>query len=63
MNFIRSLISIFMLILLAVSIAGWIWAGGQPSPKQEGARFVLALCGLSSLGGLTLLWKAKQTSA
>lgn len=60
MNLVRSVISVFLLILLAVSVAGWIWAGGQPSPKLEGARFVLALCGLASIGCLGLLWNARQ---
>lgn len=59
MNLIRSVISVFLVILLGVSIAGWVWAGGQPSPKQEGARFVLALCGASAIGGLALLWSAR----
>lgn len=60
MNLIRSIISVFLMILLALSIAGWIWAGGQPSPKMEGARVALAICGLSSVGCLVLLWTAKQ---
>lgn len=60
MNLIRSIISLFLVLLLAVSIAGWMWAGRLPSPNMEGARFVLALCGLASLGGLGLLWTAKQ---
>ncbi|MCA9125025.1 MAG: hypothetical protein KDB11_32845 [Planctomycetales bacterium] len=63
MNLIRSIISVFMVLLLAVSVAGWVWAGGQPSPKMEGARLVLALCGLTSIGGLGLLWTAKQPAA
>jgi hypothetical protein len=63
MNFIRSIISVFLLLLFAVSIAGWIWAGGQPSPRMEGARFVLALCGLSSVGALGLLWTARKPVA
>jgi hypothetical protein len=60
MNFIRTLISIFLIALLAVSIAGWVWAGKQPSPTLEGARFVLALCGLSAIGGLGLIWSVKR---
>jgi hypothetical protein len=63
MNLVRSVISVFLLILLAVSVAGWIWAGGQPSPKLEGARFVLALCGLASIGCLGLIWNARQAVA
>ena len=60
MNLVRSVISVFLLLLLGLSVAGWIWAGGQPSPKMEGARFVLTLCGLASIGCLGLLWSAKQ---
>jgi hypothetical protein len=59
MNLIRSIISVFVLALVAVAVAGWIWAGGLPSPKMEGARFVLALCGMSSLGCLWKLWREK----
>lgn len=60
MNVVRSIISLFLLALLAVSVAGWMWAGGQPSPQKEGARFVLAICGLGSVGSLALLWSIKQ---
>jgi hypothetical protein len=63
MNVIRSLMSVFLVILLALSIAGWIWAGGQPSPQSEGARLVLVLCGLTAVGSLWLLWTAKRPTA
>ncbi len=63
MNLIRSIISVFVAALVVLSVAGWIWAGGQPSPRMEGSRFVLALCGLSSIGGLWLLWKEKPAAA
>lgn len=63
MNSVRSVFSVLLLVLLAVSIAGWIWAGGQPSPKLEGARFVLAICGLAAIGGTALLWTAKLPQA
>jgi hypothetical protein len=63
MNLVRSIISVFLLALLVLSIAGWIWAGGQPSPKLEGARFVLAICGISSVGAVALLWNVKGTAA
>jgi len=59
MNIIRSVMSILLLALLALSVAGWNWAGGQPSPQSEGARVVLALCGLTSVCSLWLLWTAK----
>lgn len=60
MNLVRSVISVFLIALLLLSVAGWIWAGGQPSPNREGARVVLAICGLSSVGSLGLLWSIRQ---
>ncbi|MFU7557294.1 hypothetical protein ACMFWY_01250 [Roseiconus sp. JC912] len=63
MNLVRSFISIFLVALFAVSIAGWFWAGGQPSPQSIGSRVVLVLCGLLSVGCFTLLWSAKPGTA
>lgn len=60
MNLIRSIISVFLIALFLLAIAGWIWAGGQPHAKMLGARFVLALCGLASIGSLGLIWSEKQ---
>jgi hypothetical protein len=60
MNAIRSIISVFLVALMAVSIAGWVWAGDQPTPTQVGARVVLAMCGLSSVGALALIWSVKR---
>lgn len=59
MNLVRSIISLFVVALVVVSVAGWIWAGDQPSPAMEGARFVLAACGVLSVGSLCILWKEK----
>ena len=59
MNLIRSIMSVFLVILIGLAVAGWVWAGGQPSPKMEGARFVLALCGLAAMGAIALLWREK----
>jgi hypothetical protein len=60
MNLVRSVISVFLLVLLMLSIAGWMWAGGQPYFNMLGARFVLALCGLVSLGSLGLIWREEH---
>ena len=60
MNLIRSIITVFLFALLAVSVAGWVWAAGLPSAHQIGARFVLAICGLSAIGGGVLLWSVKR---
>jgi hypothetical protein len=34
-------------------------AAGRPSPPSTGARLVLALCGLMSVGGIELPWRAE----
>jgi hypothetical protein len=60
MNLIRSLISVFILVLFGLAIAGWNWAGSLPSPKLEGARAVLGICGVAAIGSLVLLWRVKQ---
>ncbi|WP_182865713.1 hypothetical protein [Stieleria mannarensis] len=59
MNLVRAVISFFLIALVAVSIAGWIWAGGQPAAQAIGARVVLVLCGLMSVGCFALLWSAR----
>lgn len=63
MNFIRSIITVAMLTLLALCVAGWMWADTLPSPKMEGARWALGLCGLMSVGTTCLLWSTKQPQA
>jgi hypothetical protein len=60
MNAVRAVFSVFLLILLALTLMGWRWSAELPSPKQEGARVALALAGLSAVGGLGLLWSVKQ---
>lgn len=59
MNLVRSAISVLLLTLVVISIGGWIWAGGRPSPTMEGARFALGLCGLASVICLSVLWRGK----
>jgi len=61
MNLIRSILSVFLVALVAIAVSGWVWSGGHPSPHQDGARFVLTLAALSSIGCLWLLWSAVST--
>ena len=61
MNLVRSVISLFLFALLALSIAGWDWAASLPPAKLLGARVALGLCGLMAIGTLGLLWTAKHT--
>lgn len=64
MNLIRSLMSVFLLLLLAVSVAGWFWAEQGMKPELlAGGRAVLAACGLSALLALWLIWRFKQPEA
>ncbi|MGN6133454.1 MAG: hypothetical protein ACTHOU_03095 [Aureliella sp.] len=59
MNLVRSIFSFFLCAIVAVAIAGWIWAGSLPSPKLEASRTMLAICGVASLGCLGALWSAR----
>ncbi|MCA9263063.1 MAG: hypothetical protein KDA60_04420 [Planctomycetales bacterium] len=56
MNLIRSLISILLVAVIAVSIAGWFWAGTSSVAHPVGARVALTLCGLASLAAMRALW-------
>jgi len=63
MNAIRTVISVFLLILAGLAVAGWIWSSSLPVDKMWGARAVLGLCCAASLGALALLWSVKQPQA
>lgn len=63
MNLVRSVISIFVVTLVVLSVAGWMWAGGQPAEKMIGARVALTLCSLASLGSLWVMWREKPASS
>jgi len=60
MNLIRSLMTLFLLCVVAVCIAGWVWSGNQPPQKQVAARCVLGLCMAMALGSTALLWTARE---
>ena len=61
MNLIRTIMSIFLLLLLAVSVAGRLWAEQGMKPELlAGGRRVLAACGLSALLALWLIWRFRQ---
>ena len=59
MNLIRVLFSILLCAIVAVSIAGFVWAGGLPSPKSEASRTILTLSAVASLICLGTLWTAR----
>ena len=69
MNAIRIVISVFLLILFGLAVAGWNWFSSlppedaPPAGQMWGARVVLGLCCVASIGALALLWSVKQPQA
>jgi len=60
MNVVRIAISLFILVLIAVSAVGWIWTGSHQTPSEsEASRVVLTLGLLAGVAGLTALWRAR----
>jgi hypothetical protein len=57
-NIIRIVISLFIAVLIAVSVVGWIWTGSHQQASQAAAsRMVLTLGVLAGVVGLTALWR------
>lgn len=63
MNLVRSIISFFLLALLAMTVAGWIWAGEQPTRQMIGARASLVVCALCAISCIVVIWRAKPGMA
>ena len=60
MTVVRVLISSFVLILIVVSVAGWLWTSGHQPPSQAAAsHIVLALGILAGILGLLTIWRAR----
>lgn len=61
MNVIRIAISAFIVVLIAVSITGWIWTGSHQAAAQSAAsRVVLSLCIVAGIVGLSALWSVRR---
>jgi hypothetical protein len=61
MKAIRLAITLFVLLLVAVSAMGWIWTGAhQPSVQSTASRVVLSLGIGAGLIGLTAIWRYSQ---
>jgi hypothetical protein len=55
---IRLAITVFILLLLALSVMGWVWTGlHQPPGQMEAGRIVLALGALAGVVGLLAIWR------
>jgi hypothetical protein len=64
MTAIRLAISVFLLILVVLSVMGWVWSGtNQPAPLAAAARLVLLIGGLAGVGGLAAIWRRRSNHA
>jgi membrane protein YdbS with pleckstrin-like domain len=56
---IRLAISAFTLVLIAVSLMGWVWWAGadQPAGPTSAGRAVLLLGALAGILGLIAIWR------
>ena len=62
MNIVRLVISLFILVLIGVSVVGWVWTGAHQSASQSAAsRVVLTLGVLAGVIGLVALWRTERT--
>ncbi len=60
MNAVRIAISLFILLLILVSVAGWTWTGDHmTAPPAIAGRVVLALGMLAGAIGLGALWRPR----
>jgi hypothetical protein len=60
MNTIRIVISLFIAVLIAVSVVGWLWTSTHQPPSQATAsHVVLGLGMLAGVVGVVALWREK----
>lgn len=58
MNAIRTLLSLFVVVLVVASVTGWVWTGGHQAPEKAAAsRVVLATSALAGALGLVMIWR------
>jgi hypothetical protein len=58
---VRITISLFILVLIGVSMVGWVWTGHHQSASQSDAsRVVLTLAALAGVTGLVALWSTNH---
>jgi hypothetical protein len=61
MNVIRSLISVFIVLLLVSVAAGWGWtADHQSGGLATASNVVLGLSAIAGIVGLIVLWKPRR---
>jgi hypothetical protein len=58
MTFVRVLISSFVVVLIVVSVAGWIWTSGhQPTAQAAASHVVLGAGIVAGIIGLVTVWR------
>jgi membrane protein YdbS with pleckstrin-like domain len=58
---VRIAITSFVVILIAIAAAGWIWTGAhQPAPQAMAGRAVLALSVRMGLVGMKAMWSHRR---
>jgi len=61
---IRVAISVFLVLVVVLSVMGWVWTGAnQPPADMAGARTVLLLGGLAGIGGVVVIWRPRRREA
>jgi ABC-type thiamin/hydroxymethylpyrimidine transport system permease subunit len=64
MNTIRIVITLFIAVLIAVSVVGWIWTSAhQPSSQATASHVVLGLGMLAGVVGVVAIWRDGSTRA
>lgn len=62
MNTVRSVITVFILLLIGTTIAGWVWAADLPMDKSIGSRVILTISALFGIVGLVAIWLPSTAS-
>jgi hypothetical protein len=59
MKVVRVAISLLVLVVITVSVVGWIWTGShQPAAQSAASRVVLTLAILAGVIGLAAIWRS-----
>lgn len=61
MTLVRTLVTVFVLVILFAVVVGWQWTGqNQPPAGAMASRVVLAISALSGLVALIAVWRPNR---
>jgi hypothetical protein len=64
MTIVRLLISAFIVVLIVIAAAGWIWTGEHmPTDQMLWGRAALAGCVVAGVVGLAAVWKDRRVAS